>query len=225
MRLASVPLFILALSCAAFAQPGRAADKPQASGFLTDYSKLQPAADREGVFLALDRSRDLRAYTRVFFDPVEVFLIPNPDYRGVQPDALKRMTDSFLASFKRSLEPAYQVVDAPGPGVLRIRTAITGVQAVRPSLTPTDFVPIKAVFNLGRAAAGASPQVAEISAEMEVLDDKGVRVGAATATRRGNKTLNQGEQISWKDLEPITAYWASGLRQRLDEVRNVKGKP
>lgn len=207
--------------CPASAQENAAA-KPQYSGFLGDYSKLQPAKDRQGVALFLDRSRDYKAYTKVAFDPPEVVLVPNPDYQGVQPDALKRMTDAVQASFRRALEPAYQVVDGSGPGVLKVRIAITGVQMVKPSLSPTDLIPVKAIFNLGRAAAGASPRVAEMTLEMEVLDDKGVRVAAAVATRKGDKTLPQGEQITWKELEPIASYWGTSFRQRLDELRNVK---
>ena len=75
--------------------------------------------------------------------------------------ALKRMADSFLASFKRALEPQYQVVSAPGPGVFRIRGAITGVQLVKPPLNPTDFIPIKALFNVARSSAGAAPSWAK----------------------------------------------------------------
>lgn len=213
------------LSLALVAGPAGARDAaaagPQHSGFLGDYSALQPAQDRQGILLFVDRSRNYQAYTKVAFDPPEVVLASNPDYEGVQPDALKRMTDAVQASFKRALEPGYQVVGAPGPGVLRVRIAITGVQMVRPPLSATDFIPIKAIFNLGRAAAGAAPQVAEMSAELEVLDDKGVRVAAAVATRKGDKTLPQGEQITWKDLDPIAAYWARSFRERLDELRNV----
>ncbi len=198
--------------------------KPQYSGFLSDYSKLQPAADREGVQVFVDRSRDYRPYNKIRFDPVEVYLTPNPDYKGLQPDALKRMTDVFLTSFKKAVGPEYQLVTAPGPGVLRVRAAITGVQAAKPPLNPTDFIPIKALFNIGRAAAGASPQVAEMTAEIELLDEKGARVAAAVATRKGDKTLAQHDQITWKDLQPITDYWATSFKQRLDELRGVKPK-
>lgn len=218
----TVTLLSLALIAGAAGAQDKAAAKPQYSGFLGDYSKLQPAKDREGISVFLDRSRDYKGYTKVMFDPPEVVLTPNPDYKGVQPDALKRMTDAVVGSFRKALEPAYQVVEAPGPDVLRVRIAITNVQAAKPDLKATDLMPVKAVFNLGRAAAGAAPRVAEMSAEIEVFDDKGARVAAAVATRRGDKTLPQGEQVTWQQLEPIAAYWAGAFRQRLDELRGVK---
>jgi hypothetical protein len=219
-RSAVAALALVLAIAPAFAQP----TQPVNSGFLQDYSKLQPAADREGVRSWANRSADYRRYSKIMFHPIVVVITPGPDYKGVQPDALKRMTDNFAASFKSALSPAYQIVNEPGPDVLQVRLAITGVQPVAPGLNPTDLLPIKAVFNIGRAAAGKSPQVAEMSAEMEVLDDAGQPVAAAVATRKGDKTLSQGESITWKHLEAITAYWARSFRERLDELRTGAGQ-
>lgn len=194
--------------------------KPVYSGFLGDYSKLKPAPDRDGVLLYVDRSVKYREYTKIMLRPFEVFVSPTAEYKGVQPDALKRMTDDFASSFKKALSPGYEIVNAPGPDVLVVRCAITGVQPVKPSLTPVDFLPIKAVFNAGRAAAGKSPQVVELTAEMEILDATDKRVAAAVANRKGDKTLAQGEQISWQHMQAISEYWAKNFRQRLDELRS-----
>ncbi len=208
----------------AFAQNQANTTTPSAqSGFLGDYSQLQPAKDREGVLLYVNRTGKYKSYTKILFRPVEVYVSPGSEYKGVNPDVLKRMTDEFLASFKRALGTGYQVVSEPGPDVLQVRCAITGIAIVKPSLNPTDFLPIKALFNAGRAAAGGSPQVVELGAEMEVLDNANNRVAAAVATRKGDKTLQQGEQITWQHLQAITDYWAKGFRQRLDELRSAPG--
>jgi Protein of unknown function (DUF3313) len=189
------------------------------SGFLSDYSQLQPASGREGVMRYINKSLDLRPYTKVTFDPVHVFLTANPDYKGIQPDALKSMTDQFLASFKRALQPEYEIVDAPGPDVLRVRLAITGIQPARPQLRPRDLIPVKALIHIARAAAGRAPEVAEMTAEMEVLNPSGNRVVAGVMNRKGNKQLNQSEDITWDDLAPIADYWAKISREWLDEAR------
>lgn len=194
-------------------------DRPRFSGFLGDYSQLKPAPDREGVMVFIDRSADYRPYTKVMFDPVQLYLTPGPDSAALPRDELKRMSDGLINSFTRVLAPDYQVVTQPGPDVLRVRTAITGIQAVKPPAGVTDFLPIKALFNVGREAAGAGPRVAEMAAEMEVLDPGGKRVAAATATRKGDATLPQGGQITWNELQSINDYWAKGFRQRLDELR------
>lgn len=197
--------------------------RPAHSGFLGDYSKLKAAPDREGVLLYVNRPAKPGTYSKIMFRPMEVYVSPSAEYKGVQPDALKRMTDEFLVAFKRALTPGYEIVTAPGPDVLEIRCAITGVQPVKTDLSPVDFLPIKAVFNAGRAAAGKSPRVLELTAEMEVLDHTKTRLAAVVANRKGDKTLEQGENITWAHLQAISEYWAKNFRQRLDEVRGGGG--
>jgi hypothetical protein len=223
MYFRSIIALVLAIATAPVYAQGEAppASPAQYSGFLGDYSKLQPAADREGVMLYLDPAAKGRRYTKVMFRPVEVYVAPNAEYKGVQPEVLKRMTDQFQAAFKRALEPAYQIVSEPGPDVMQVRSAITGFQTVAPPMNPTDLLPIKAVFNIGRAAAGKAPQRAELTAEIEVLDADNRRLAAAVATRRGDRSLSQGEQITWQHLEAISEYWAKSFRQRLDELRGA----
>ena len=194
------------------------------TGFLSDYSKLQPVDGVDGTYRFIDTSANLRPYTKVTVDPVQVFLSPNPDYKGMQPDAMKRMTDAFRMEFVGALASGYQVVNQPGPDVLRIRLAITGVQPTSPALGVTDFIPIKALFNVARDASGNAPQVAEMSAEVEVLNPAGRVVGAAVSTRKADKTLPQGESITWADLQSIAASWGKGMRQNLDRMRSPAGQ-
>lgn len=84
------------------------------------------------------------------------------------------MTDGFFDSYRRNLAPAYQIVHEPGPDVLYVKTAMTGVQMVNPALGVKDLVPVKALYNLRRKATGTAPQVIEVSAEMEVFDAMGI---------------------------------------------------
>lgn len=91
-------------------------------------------------------------------------------------------------------------------------------------LSAADFIPIKAIFNAARSASSAAPHVAEISAEMEVLDPSGRIVGSAVSTRKSDKTLEQGERVTWKDMQSIAAVWAKSLRQHLDYQRGYAAK-
>jgi hypothetical protein len=206
---------------AAFLLAGCASTPPSQTGFLGDYSQLQPASDREGVMLYVDRSADLRPYTKLMFDPVQVLATPGPDQAQLPPDVLARIGGQFQASLTRELEPAYQVVTTPGPDVLRVRSAITHIQAVKPEPGAIDYLPIKAAYNVGREATVGGPRVAEMQAELEVLDPSGKRVVAATVTRKGDQQLPQGERITWESLPPITDYWAKNFRNRLDQLRGV----
>lgn len=194
------------------------------SGFLSDYSKLRPVDGVDGTYRYIDNSTNFRSYTKLMIDPVQIVLTPDPEYKGMQPDAMKRMTDAFRMEFVGAVASGYQVVNQPGPDVLRIRLAITGVQPASPALGVTDFIPIKAVFNVARDAAGAAPKVAEMSAEFEALDPNGRVVASAVSTRKSDKNLSQGERITWADMQAITASWAKGLRTNLDRLRGYAGQ-
>ncbi|MDY0973431.1 DUF3313 domain-containing protein [Massilia sp. CFBP9012] len=201
-------------------QPGDVGTaQAQRSGFLGDYSQLKPAPDRDGVELYIDRSVDYTRYTKLLLDPIQVLATPAPGQPPPAPDAVARMSADFQQSLQRALAPTYQVVTAAGPDVLRVRIAITNLQTVKPPTGASDFLPIKALYNAGRAAAGTSPRLVEMTAEMEALAPDGRRVVAATATRRGDKTLPQGEQITWAELQSVSDYWAGNFRTRLDEMR------
>jgi hypothetical protein len=195
----------------------------QNSGFLADYSKLAPAADNPSTKLWINKDVDFKPYQQVMLDQVEVWVSPGSEYKGASPDVLKRMADSFTDSFKKSLQPGYQLVDKPGPGVLHIRLAITGINLVKPGFKPTNVLPVMIVF---RAASGAmDAKNVVLTAEMEVLSADNKVVAAAVSTGTGDKTVDEKKDITWKDLQGITDKWAKGLRRRLDDARGVASKP
>lgn len=185
------------------------------------YAKLRPAPDNPGVKRYFSNQPSLKAYTKVLFDPVQVIVAPGGEAKGLPAEAVQRMVETTHQEFARALSPAYEVVSAPGPDVIRVRMAITNVQAVNPDRTLTDLVPIKAVFNLARKATGTAPQVAEISGEMEILAPSGEVVGAVMATRKSDKMLADRDKITWDDLRVITAAWAKNLRSGLDAMRSA----
>lgn len=204
-------------------QGGSSADFPK-SGFLADYSRLRAVEGLEGSYRYVDRSVNLRPYSKVLIEPVQVILAPGADASQVSPDVMKRVSEAARMEFVGALLSGYQVVNKPGPDVIRVRLAITGIQPVKPDLGVTDFIPIKAIFNVARDASGNAPQVAELSAEAEVLDPADRLVAQAVSTRKADKTLSQGEKITWKDLQSIVAVWGKSLRQNLDMLRGYAGK-
>lgn len=199
------------------------------SGFLSDYAKLRPVDGIEGAYRYIDTSVSLRPYDKVMIDPVRLMLAPGADAGNVRPDVMQGLSDAVRMEFVGALLSdyqvdvgvlsGYQIVNHSGPDVIRVRVAITGIQPVSPNLTATDFIPIKAVFNVARDAAGEAPRVAELTAEVEVLDPTGRVVAEAVSTRKSDRTLPQGENITWKDLQGIAASWAKSLRGQLDRLR------
>jgi hypothetical protein len=191
----------------------------QNSGFLSDYSKLTPAADNPKVSLWISKDFDFKPYHKVMLDPVEVWVNPTSEYKGASPDALKGIADRFTSSFKRALQPGYQLVNKPGPGVLHIRLAVTGLNLAKPGLKPHHVLPV--VFVLRAATGAITAQDVVLTAEMEVRSPDDKVVAAALATGTGDSTVKPDQDVTWQDVQGITDSWAQGLRRRLDQARGV----
>ena len=119
------------------------------SGFLSDYSRLSPAFDNPDTSIWISKDFNFRPYRKILLDKVEIFVSPTGEYHGVTPDVLKGMADRFTASFKKALQPGYQLVDKPGPDVLRIRPALSGINLVRPGFNIANVLPVVFVARSG----------------------------------------------------------------------------
>jgi Protein of unknown function (DUF3313) len=102
----------------------------QESGFLGDYySKLGPDPSNSDL-LTYWKDKDVLKDSRTFIlDPVIVYLLPEAQQRGIDPEQLAKLTQSFTQDIKDELKSGhYNLVTEPGPGVMVLRVAITNVQ-------------------------------------------------------------------------------------------------
>lgn len=219
LRSGTVCLLAALASCSVWAQSS------ENSGFLANYSQLKPMEGRPNVRAFIDHSFDYSKYSKLFFKPVQVIVTPGAEQQALDPDTVKRISDNLDTAVKNALGQNYQVVAAPGADVLEVRLGVTGVQPVRTDLKATDFIPIKALFNIARSAAGDSPRVAEMTGEMEVTDSAGKVLIAAAAVRKGDATLAKNDRVTWQEMDPIMQYWAQGFRNLLDNLRGVAPQP
>jgi hypothetical protein len=201
----------------AAAQQPNASGVPNASGFLKDYSRLQPVPDKEGRYAWAAPAAELAPYTRFILPPMEIWIDRDAQYRGLSADVVQRIAGIYQSSFTRVLAPEYAVVTQPGPGVATCRFAITGVTPERPAFTPLDIIPIKAAFSLVRAATGTAAQVARVSAEIECEDSVSNKpLMAAVITGVGDRKFVEGQPITWDEVDPVLAGWAQDFKKRID---------
>jgi hypothetical protein len=144
-------------------------------GFLTDYSRLQAIPGGGGMLCWRSSGTNWKQYDKVMFERIQVFLKPG-SMQPVDPTDLKMLIDYFHSDLVKAIQPEAQIVNAPGPGVLRVRFALT------------DLVPTNAVLSLAGTAAPYG-FVAEIGA------------GAATGKPAGSTPyLGQtGMEVQFRD--------------------------
>ena len=191
----------------------------QKTGFLSDYSQLQPGGDDRAALVYIKPGVDLKPYNKLMFERFIVLLSDSAQYREIDPTMLKELTDYYQNAIFEAVKSGYQIVDQPGPGVLRVRVAITDVKPSKPvANTMSTIVPV------GMVVAGATKAVSDenlgtgqASTEFELLDAMtGERLAAAVDRRQGGKGVFRGK---WDDTKEAFDFWAKRFRQRLDEAR------
>ena len=98
------------------------------SGFLSDYSKLQPAQGGTGapdrVYIAPAGIERIGKYTGVMVDQPEILFSADSEYRGMKPEDILTLASIMRDALKERLEAGnYKVVEQPGADVLFLRVA------------------------------------------------------------------------------------------------------
>ena len=197
---------------------GCATSKVGETGFLKDYSKLQPGREGGVDQIYLMQGVDFKRYTKIMMEPVTFYLKEDAKNKGINAEDMKDLSDAFHRAIAKELEGAYPLVSQPGPDVMRIRVAITGLDQSRPlqsglsTITPAGLV----VSAVGKAATGEWMGVGGASMETEVLDSQSNTViGSAVDRRPGSKIDGF---TTWGGAKAAFEFWAKRLRIWLDET-------
>ena len=191
------------------------------SGFLSDYSEFRKGKDGEALEVYFKPGADFSGYDKIIIDPVTVWVDRESGKSSIPQRDSQRLANHLFASLKRQLGQDYTVVHQPGPGVLRLRVAITEARASMPALdTISTFVPAARVGDTAKwLFTGTHSFVGTASIAAELQDAaKGERLAAAV-DRRAGQTRFRGATSSWDDVEKAFDHWAERVRVRLGELR------
>jgi hypothetical protein len=192
------------------------------SGFLGDYSQLVKGGENKPNLVYVKPGIDLRPYDKVMIDQVVVFMNPHSEHKGIQPDQMMELSKYFHQALTDSFKVRYEIVDGPGPGVLRIRTAITDVEPGRPvANSMSTVIPVgMAASAVNRAVNDSNLGVGRASVEVELLDSvSNERLAAAVDRREGRKRVVSGK---WTDIKKAFDYWAERLRTWMEQQNALK---
>ena len=183
------------------AGPAQAAE----SGFLGDYSALKEVKDAAGDTVMRYVSPKFKpgAYQAVMIDPPQYYPAPKPTEQ-VTSSTLTEISAYLDKGLREKLGEKVTVVSEPGPGVLRIRPAITAVAPQTVGLKPYQVIPIAFIVT---SVKGRGKEAA-ISVEIEAVDSvTGERVGASVRNGVGAKLANEKAPLTLKDVQPLLDKW------------------
>ncbi|MHC4573397.1 MAG: DUF3313 domain-containing protein [Planctomycetota bacterium] len=202
-------LMMLAIGMMAL-QCGCGPKAPQTVGFLSDYSRLE--ADSSSS-LRYVNERALAKYSSFIVDRVDVHfhsgakaIEARTEGKLTQQD-IRDLTNYFHSAIVKTLtEGGYKVVYRPGPGVARIRAAITDIEKTNVALAA-----IPQTHLVGAGIGGASMEV-------EMVDSvTGEQIGAVVESRAGSRIPFTGLS-DWGGAKAAMDEWAKRVRQRLDKA-------
>lgn len=193
------------------------------TGFLTNYDMLQPGGGEDRAALVyIKPGFDFKPYNKLMFERIVLLLADSAETRAIDPTVLKEMTDYYQQALFNAVKDGYEIVDLPGPGVMRVRVAITELKPAKPvANTLSTIIPVGIVVaGAAKVASDENLGTGEAGSEIELLDaQSGVRLAAAMDRRQGGKQAFGGK---WDDTKEAFDTWAKRFRQRLDEMRAVR---
>lgn len=201
------------------------ARRVETSGFLGDYSKLEEGKEGEALLVYRNPAADFDRYDKVMIDDITIWRPVDSKLEELPEEDAQMLAQTLHDAIVDKLKEDYEIVHASGPGVMRIRAAIT--EAAKSWVvidTLTSVIPqTRALSLVTRLATGTSVFTGKATAEAEILDgETGERLLAAVDRRIGAKVV-RGALSSWDDVRESYNYWAERLRDRLREER-AKGK-
>ncbi len=189
------------------------------TGFLANYDQLVAGGEDRSVLTYIKPEADFKPYNKLMFERIVVLLADTAETRAIDPAMMQELTNYYQNALFNAVKDGYEIVDQPGPGVLRVRVAITEMKPSNPTTnTLSTIVPVGIVAaGATKAVSGDNLGTGEAGTEIEMLDSlTGERLAAAVDRRQGGKGMFRGK---WEDTKEAFDFWAKRFRERLDQAR------
>lgn len=185
----------------------------QYSGFLADYSRLQPATSPTGqpVMRWVAPGVRLDNYQHVIVHSIGFYPAPTPSEQ-IDSKALNDLQAYTSQQIKTAFGKRFQVHDPastpqgslPRGQTLVLRAAITGVDTKAEGLKPYEVIPIALVTAAVTSASGARDRTTELFVEAELLDaGTGQPVLQVVRKGYGKELENREEQVTLATLKGV----------------------
>jgi hypothetical protein len=191
----------------------------QFSGFLTSYDKLKPNAEFEDTlsYIRDDPAKNIHKYVAVIVDPVKIYVATNATAKSFPDNGRTALASYFHEAITRAVGDAFPIVQEPGPLVLRLRSALIGVD-VGGDISQDG----KGGETLSRAL-----NIGKVGVEIELVDSEtGEQIAAAVDQHHLGEgaeigSVNFSREERSREATRALDDWASRLRALLDSAEEL----
>ena len=197
---------------------------PDESGFLKDYSLLQPGKSDQAKLIYFAPDVDWAKFTKVCIKPVTLWHSDDPESKlgKLDKEDQELLVSYFYTALSNAFGKDYTIVDEVGPDTLVIHAALTEAKKSRPvSNLVSSVVPMGIGLSLvKRVIFGTGLGVGECQAEAEFMDGgNGQIVCEAVDRRAGTKALRTKFDGTFGDVKLCMDYWSQRAAFKLEQLR------
>ena len=216
---------VLALAAVAAACTTTTRLKPlfgeRATGFLGDaYPLLEKGGKCQVELCYVAHGIDWKKYHGVVLEPVQFWA---GEDSKVAPDAQQMLATYIYNSLDANLaKVGVNIVDLPGPGIMRAQIALTDVTTATPILrTVSVIVPQARVINQAQQlVTGSYGFSGSAEVALKVTDSQtGQLLAAAVDRRGGGGSIEQAAQWQWGDVQAAIDVWSQRFAERMAELK------
>lgn len=212
---------IVALSLFAWTAPVSA--DVEWSGFLDNYEQLNEVDDPwiDYMYMSDGFNEKIVAATTMVIEQPEIFIASDSKYKGIKPDDMKLLSDSFRETLADSMADLYQIALSPGPDTIQVNVAFTNLYLKKKGRRLVGYTPVGLVAGTAKRALlddfTDKVQLTEGVIEAEFLNaETGDRIGAIVIGL-GNKDKKK-EFTSWEEVEEAIGISTARLRCRFSNA-------
>ena len=191
------------------------------SGFLSDYSNLEPVKGEGGEEIRrwINPKIEKGKYLKLIVEPV----VYHPEAKAtaqISVETLEGLRRYSTEAMRRELGKSFLLVQKVGPDTARIRIALTGVTTNPKDLEVYEYIPFAAIAAGISTATGARDRVTFIMLEALIIDSStGETLGMGVRKIPGKKLLeNDSDQLTVDMMRSVLDDKAISARMLMDRV-------
>lgn len=154
-------------------------------------------------------------YNKIMIDPVTFW---GGDSTKVSAADQQTLVNYFNQQLRKQIGEKFEIVDQPGPGVMKVQVAMTDAETATPVLRSVSMIVPQAhmLSNLKYLATGTFPFVGGAQAEARITDSvSGQVLTEAVDKRIGGGSFTTGFQWQLGDAENAINTWCEMMAERL----------
>jgi hypothetical protein len=166
---------------------------------------------------------DLSSYRKLYIEEMQFRHAPGSADLEIDASHRARIAADARESLLHAIDGRFEIVTAPGPGVLHLRTSITDIRIEHKRRNLLSFTPIGLVKQGVEAATGHDTVLRGATVEAELLDPNGERLMSVTDPSAAVAAGGAGK-ASWKEVSRTLERLARQFADR-PELAMAQGTP